>query len=207
MAPGPRPFRDQDTAFGRRGADPGRGAGQGLFQGLDGRRAADAAQGHGRGGGHLGVGVAQPGDEAVDRPGVAPHAQRIDDSYQEPPLDFAHRLAQGLIGGRPGDHFQGHAGPRRQLGVGQQGRQGGNGVLVAVDGQLLAGERLIAGRHVRLEHLDQLALPLLCRALRLGLRIGLRCRLRCGLRIDLRIGRTGRQGKDRHQTGRQGDVG
>ena len=37
------------------------------FQGLDGRLAADAAQGHGRGRSHLGVGVGQPGDEA-DRP-------------------------------------------------------------------------------------------------------------------------------------------
>ena len=90
-----------------------------MFQGFDGRVATNATQGHGRGGSHLRVGVSQSGDKAIDRPGVAPHAQRVDHSHEEPPLDFTQGLAQRLIGGRAGNRFQGHAGPRRQLGVRQ----------------------------------------------------------------------------------------
>ena len=155
---GQRPFGDQRAAFGCCGADRGWGAGKSFSQGLDSLLAADVAQGHGRGGSHLGVGVGQPGDEGVDRPGVAPHAERVDHSHQQPPLELAHRLAQGLVRGRPGNRFQGYAGPRGELRVGQQGGQGGHGLRIAVDGKLLAGDRLIAGRRVRLEHLDQLAL-------------------------------------------------
>ena len=152
-------LRAQDAALGHR-ADDGRWRfGERRRQDRALGEAADAAQRHGRGRRHLGIGVLKPIDHLEAGRGVALHANRVDHPDQLPPPNSAQRLAQRLGRRRIVDRFQGDAGPGVQLAIGQQGGQRGHGLLVAVDGQLLAGQRLLR-RRAGAERLDQRSLPL-----------------------------------------------
>ena len=107
-----------------------------------------------------GSGVLELLDEAADGLRVTAHADGVDDPDEQLALQLVHGVAQSGVGGGAGDGLQGDARPRGKLRVGQQGRQGGDGVFGAVDGQLLAGEGLLGRRGVGLEEADQRALLL-----------------------------------------------
>ena len=127
------------------------------FKTRGGLAGADPAQGTGGSRGDRRVTVAQQFLQQAHGLGIFPLADGIDHADQLAAVQFRGGVAEGLVDRRIGDAFQAEAGVKVQFLIGQQGDQGGNGILRAHHGQPLAGLGLFEDRGGRvLQRLDKL---------------------------------------------------
>ena len=152
---GQQPLGGGQAGMGRGHAGLGRVGLERLAHSLDclgGRNPAERGQGlvgHARGA------VACEPTEGGHRLGVAADADRVDRSRQEFAVEFVQGLAEGVVGAGVGDRLESRTGVGGQFFVGQEGGQCRHRLLVAEDGELLAGPGLVERRGVGPHNGDQ----------------------------------------------------
>ena len=157
LAGGEQAFGAQDAAVGHVRLDRCRGLRQCGNQRRCGIISANPPQGVGDRADHQRVGRLELGHQGGHRFCIAEDAQRVYRADEQVSLERVQRRTQGIRRSRIGNRLQRDPRPGRQLRVGQQRGKRGHRVLVAVNRQALAGDRLLGGRRVRFQNVNQFA--------------------------------------------------
>ena len=147
----------QDAAVGHLGPSGGRGSRQSGNQRRRRGLATNPPQGVGGRADHQRIGRLELGHQRGHRFRIAEDAQRVDRADEQVSLKRVQRRPQGIRRSRIGNRLQRDPRPGRELRVGQQRGERGDGVLVAVNRQAFAGDRLFGRRRVRFQNVDHFA--------------------------------------------------